>query len=193
MFHRRTLLRSAVGLAALATRPRPARSGSAMDKLRTAHIGVGGMGASDLRALSSHPQIEVFALCDVDRLRLEAAQQQFPQARTFGDYRELMDSLGQRVDAVVVSTPDHSHAPAAMTAMNHGKPVYCQKPLAHEVFEVRQLRSVASEKQLVTQMGIQRHASEAYRRATQMIQANVVGAISVYSIVFSARAGTGNT
>src|SRR5690606_28834136 len=94
------------------------------------------------------------------------------------DYRELFARLGETIDAVVVSTPDHTHAPAAMTALNHGKPVYCQKPLTHDVFEARQLQRAAQEKQLVTQMGIQASASTPYRRATEWIQEGMIGKVS---------------
>jgi hypothetical protein len=78
---------------------------------------------------------------------------------------------------VVVSTPDHTHAPAAMLAMQHGKPVYCQKPLTHQVYEARQLRRIAEEKGLATQMGIQVHSSAPYRRAVRMIQSGVIGPV----------------
>jgi predicted dehydrogenase len=86
--------------------------------------------------------------------------------------------MGNSIDAVVVSTPDHTHAPAAMTALNHNKPVYCQKPLTHEVFEARQLRLAAEKKALPTQMGIQVHSSATYRRAVEMIQSGVIGKVS---------------
>ncbi len=176
--HRRQFLRSTAALATLSTLPRTVRASSANGKLRTAHVGVGGMGGADLGSISSHPQVEVAALCDVDQGRLQQALARFPRAQTFGDYREMISQLGDRIDAVVVSTPDHTHAPAAMTALNHAKPVYCQKPLTHEVYEARRLRTIAAEKQLVTQMGIQVHASQPYRRATQMIQDGVIGQVS---------------
>ena len=153
-------------------------SASAIGKLRTAHIGVGGMGGSDLGSIASHSMVEVAALCDVDSSRLAKAQEKHPNAKLFSDYREMLASYGSSIDAVVVSTPDHTHAPAAMTAMNLNKPVYCQKPLTHEVFEARQLRAVAESKKLVTQMGIQVHSSVQYRRAVQMIQSGVIGKVS---------------
>lgn len=154
------------------------RAIAANSKLRTAHIGVGGMGAADLASISSHAAVEVAALCDVDSDRLQAAKTKHPNAKTFADFREMIASMGETIDAVVVSTPDHTHAPAAMTALNAGKPVYCQKPLTHEIFEARQLRLVAESKKLVTQMGIQIHSSSVYRRAVQMIQGGVIGKVS---------------
>ena len=178
MIHRREFLRAGAALATIASVPLSVRANSANGKLRTAHVGVGGMGGADLGSISSHPKVEVAALCDVDQERLRAAHSRFPQAHTFRDFREMLSQLGDNIDAVVVSTPDHTHAPAAMTAMNHSKPVYCQKPLTHEVLEARRLRYMAEEKGLVTQMGIQVHASQPYRRATQMIQNGVIGKVS---------------
>ena len=176
--HRRDFLKASAAVAAYGTLPAAGRAASPGSRLRTVHVGVGGMGGSDLRSVASHPLVEVAALCDVDAVRLAAAAEKFPKAQTFRDYREMFAALGDKVDAAVVSTPDHTHAPAAMTALNHGKPVYCQKPLTHEVHEARQLRLVAAEKQLPTQMGIQVHAHVAYRRATQMIQDGVIGKVS---------------
>ena len=147
-------------------------------KLRTAHVGVGGMGKSDLKSIASHPNVEVAALCDVDLVRLNSAHAEYPKAATFHDFREMISTLDESIDAVVVSTPDHTHAPAAMTALNHNKPVYCQKPLTHEVFEARQLRLAAQQKKLPTQMGIQVHSSAIYRRAVAMIQSGVIGRVS---------------
>ena len=149
-----------------------------LEKLRTAHVGVGGMGAADLNSVSSHAAVEVAALCDVDANTLKAAHAKHPGARIFPDFREMISQLGDTIDAVVVSTPDHTHAPAAMTALLADKPVYCQKPLTHEVFESRQLRLVAAEKKLVTQMGVQIHSHAVYKRAVRMIQDGVIGKVS---------------
>lgn len=175
---RRDFLKAGAALAALNSLPSGARAASANGKLRTAHIGVGGMGGSDLGSISSHAKVEVAALCDVDQTRLDAASAKHSMAKTFRDYREMIDALGDTIDAVVVSTPDHTHAPAAMTALVHNKPVYCQKPLTHEVFEARQLRLMAEKKGLPTQMGIQVHSSAIYRRAVRMIQEGVIGKVS---------------
>ncbi len=175
---RRTFLQAGAALATLQVLPRLASAVSPNGKLRTAHIGVGGMGGADLGSIASHPKVEVAALCDVDLGTLHAAAARHPQAKTFRDFREMFSQLGDAVDAVVVSTPDHTHAPAAMTALQHDKPVYCQKPLTHEVFEARQLRTVAEAKKLPTQMGIQVHSSAVYRRAVKMIQGGVIGKVS---------------
>lgn len=178
---RRQFVKSAAAIGACAILPSPLIAYSPNAKLRTAHVGVGGMGGADLRSVSSHAGVEVAALCDVDANILNAAADKFPKARTFRDYREMISEMGDAIDAVVVSTPDHTHAPAAMTAMNHGKPVYCQKPLTHEVFEARQLQAVAKKKGLVTQMGIQASATLEYRRATELIRAGEIG--KVHSVV----------
>jgi len=175
---RRHFLQLGLAIPALHGLPSVARAASPNGKLRTAHVGVGGMGGADLNSIASHGQVEVAALCDVDAKRLAEAHSKHPQAKTFRDYREMMSSLGDSVDAVVVSTPDHTHAPAAMTALQSNKPVYCQKPLTHAVFEARQLREVAQAKGLVTQMGIQVHSSAPYRRAVAMIQSGVIGPVS---------------
>lgn len=164
--------------AALAGLPLRLQAASPNGKLRTAHIGVGGMGGADLGSIASHAKVEVAALCDVDANTLAGAKGRHPHAETFRDYREMIAKLGDKIDAVVVSTPDHTHAPAAMTALNAGKPVYCQKPLTHEVFEARQLRLKAAEKKLVSQMGIQVHSSAVYRRAVAIIQSGAIGKVS---------------
>jgi predicted dehydrogenase len=136
------------------------------------------MGGADLASIASHPQVEVAALCDVDSQKLEEAASKHPNAQKFRDYRSMIGNLADTIDAVVVSTPDHTHAPAAMAAIQKGKPVYCQKPLTHEVHEARQLRLAANARKLVTQMGIQVHSAAPYRRAVRMIQAGVVGKVS---------------
>ena len=175
---RRRFLASSAAALATAGMPSVSRAVDANSKLRTAHIGVGGMGGADLKSVSSHAAVEVVGLCDIDAGRLAEAHKLHPQANTFVDYREMLSELDEGVDAIVVSTPDHTHAPAAMTALNAGKPVYCQKPLTHEVFEARRLREVAEEKGLITQMGIQVHSAAPYRQAVRMIQEGVIGKVS---------------
>ena len=174
---RREFLKTSGALAPAVLLPTLAAT-AANTKLRTAHIGVGGMGRADLNSVASHPGVEVTALCDVDSTRLAGAMERFKEAKGFRDYREMLDKLGDKIDAVVVSTPDHTHAPAAMTAMNLGKPVYCQKPLTHEVFEAQQMRKISEKKKLVTQMGIQIHSHQVYRQAVKMIQTGAIGPVS---------------
>lgn len=146
--------------------------------LRTAHIGIANMGLEDLKAISSHANVVVTALCDVDNNALKAASEMFPQAQIFSDYRIMFDQISDQIDAVVVSTPDHTHAPASLLAMEKNKAVYCQKPLTHYVSESREMRKVANEKNLVTQMGIQVHSFYDYKLATYLIQGGIIGKVS---------------
>ena len=100
-------------------------------RFRTAHIGLGFQGMEDIRDISSHELVDVVALCDVDSDNLATAHKKYPNAKTFVDYRKMFEEMSNEIDAVIVSTPDHTHAPASMMAMEKNKPVYCQKPLTH--------------------------------------------------------------
>ena len=135
------------------------------------------MGLEDLQAVASHAAVDVTALCDVDANHLAAASKLFPEAKTYKDYRVMLRELADGIDAVIVSTPDHTHAPASMQAMELGKPVYCQKPLTHHVSEARAMRRLAADKNLVTQMGIQVHSFYDYKLATLLIQSGIVGRV----------------
>jgi predicted dehydrogenase len=146
-------------------------------RLRTAHIGVGGMGGADLASISSHESVDVIALCDVDSNALKAAKILHPHAAVFSDYRILLREMGNDIDAVIVSTPDHTHAPASMMAMEMGKSVYCQKPLTHHVTEAIAMRKLAKEKKLITQMGIQVHSFYDYKLAASLIQSGIIGKV----------------
>lgn len=174
---RRDFLKHASTLAGITLLPSSVWAFAKNGKLRTAHIGVGGMGLEDLKAIASHGMVEVTALCDVDANNLAAAQKLYPNAKTFKDYRRLFEQMANSIDAVVVSTPDHTHAPASIMAMESGKPVYCQKPLTHHVFEARAMRKMAEDKKLVTQMGIQIHSWKEYRGTAQLIQSGIIGKV----------------
>jgi predicted dehydrogenase len=174
---RRDFLKSSAALASITILPSSVWALTKNGKLRTAHIGVGGMGNADLGSISSHSLVEVTALCDVDSIRLAAAKKLHPNAKVFTDYRRLFDEMGGSIDAVVVSTPDHTHAPASMLAMNMGKPVYCQKPLTHHVSEARAMKKMAEDNNLITQMGIQCHSSDEYRKAVILIQSGIIGKV----------------
>ncbi|MFY0685847.1 MAG: Gfo/Idh/MocA family oxidoreductase [Cyclobacteriaceae bacterium] len=176
--NRRAFLKGTAALGALSLLPEAALSKLAQgDSLRTAHVGVGAMGVEDLKAFAAHDNVIVSALCDVDAKNLEKAGKMFPEAKLFKDYRSMLDEIGAQIDAVVVSTPDHTHAPASLKAMNMGKPVYCQKPLTHHVTEAREMAKVAKEKNLVTQMGIQVHSFYDYKLATILIQSGIIGKV----------------
>ncbi len=145
--------------------------------LQYAAIGVGGMGATDLNQISAHPEVEVVALCDVDADNLAKASALHPAAKVYRDWRCLLQEQRHRLDAVSVTTPDHMHAPIALTAMALGLHVYCQKPLTHTVMEARQMAEVAVRKKVVTQMGIQNRAAAPYRQALQIFQQDLCGPI----------------
>ena len=174
---RRSFIKNAAAFASITILPSSVWAIAKNGKIRTAHIGVGGMGNADLKAIASHNMVEVTALCDVDSIKLGEAQKQFPKAKVFADYRMLLDTLKNDIDAVIVSTPDHTHAPASLMAMNMGKPVYCQKPLTHHVTEARAVRKLAKDKNLVTQMGIQIHSFKEYRSAVKLIQGGIIGKV----------------
>ena len=174
---RRTFIKNTAALSSISLLPSAVWASREKEILRTAHIGVGGMGMEDLKAMASHPAVVVTALCDVDKNKLEAARKLFPKAKTFEDYRVLFRELKNEIDAVVVSAPDHTHAPASIMAMKMGKQVYCQKPLTHHVMEARAMRKLAAEKKLVTQMGIQVHSFYDYKLATLLIQSGIVGKV----------------
>jgi len=130
--------------------------------LNIACIGVGGKGQSDTQHASHHGKI--VAVCDIDERRGGQNFEKFKDAKRFYDYRTLLDELGSKIDAVVVSTPDHHHASAAVRAMRLGKHVYCQKPLTHSVWEARLMRETAREKGVCTQMGNRHPSRQAHGR-----------------------------
>lgn len=176
---RRNFVKSTAALASTSLLPSSVWALAKDGKLRTAHIGVGNMGGEDLKAISSHAMVEVTALCDVDAKNLNAASKLHPKAKLFSDYRVMLKEISKDIDAVIVSTPDHTHAPASMMAMDMGKPVYCQKPLTHYVSEARSMQKMAKEKNLVTQMGIQVHSFYDYKLATLLIQSGIIGKVSM--------------
>jgi predicted dehydrogenase len=113
----------------------------------------------------------------VDEVRAGKAFEQFPKAPRFHDYRVMLDKMGNQIDAVVISTPDHTHFHPAYLAMQQGKHVYLEKPLAHSVWEVRRLTELAAEKKVATQLGVQRHTLDAVRRAVALVRHGAIGAV----------------
>ena len=150
----------------------------ANSRLRVASVGTGGKGWSDLTATAASPNVQVVALCDIDETKahLGQAAEKFPEARLFTDWRKLFDEH-KEFDAVIVSTPDHMHAPISLPAMQLGKHVQCQKPLTHTVFEARQMRLAAKKYNVVTQMGNQIQSHEAYRTAVKLVHDGVIGKV----------------
>ena len=145
------------------------------ERLRLAFIGVGGRGGSNLRELTSQGD-EVVALCDVDQRHLDRAAAQFPSAKTFRDFRVLYNEF-QDFDAVVVSTPEHTHAYATLPALRLGKHVYCEKPLTHNIVEARLVATAAKQAGVATQMGTQIHGMPNYRRVVELIQSGAIGPV----------------
>ena len=143
-------------------------------KLNIGVIGAGGRGANNLDAMAAE---NIVALCDVDDKNAAASFAKYPQARRYRDFRKMLE-VEKSLDTVIVSTPDHTHAIAAITALQHGKHVYCEKPLAHSIYEVRKMRAVAERSGLVTQMGQQGHAMEGTRRAVEVIRSGAIGEVS---------------
>src|SRR5690606_38050741 len=124
------------------------------ETLYHASFGASGMAGADIGSLTASKNVKLVAVADVDLARTAQVKKRFPDVRVYQDWRELLDKE-KKLDSVNVSTPDHMHAPIAMSAMQRGLHVYCQKPLTQTVYESRQLARVAAEKKLVTQMGIQ--------------------------------------
>ncbi|MFT6181968.1 MAG: hypothetical protein ACJAQT_004258 [Akkermansiaceae bacterium] len=143
-------------------------------KIQIGCIGVGGKGKSDtLNAAKCGG--EIVGLCDVDRGMIDAMAKNFPKAAQFSDFREMFAKMGDKIDAVTISTPDHVHGVAAINAMQMGKHIYCQKPLTQTVWESRMMRNLARDKKLATQMGNQGSASDGLRRSVEIIQSGVIG------------------
>src|SRR5262249_40171187 len=142
-------------------------------KLNIACVGVGGRGADNLSEVSSE---NIVALCDVSRNALEKAAAKYPKARKSVDFRRLFDHQ-RDFDAIVVSTCEHTHAFVTMAALRHGKHVYCEKPLTHNVWEARVIRETAAKAKVATQMGIQIHAGDNYRRVVELVRSQAIGPV----------------
>jgi len=144
------------------------------EKLNIACIGVGGRGAANLAGVAGE---NIVALCDVSQNAVDKAAEKHPQARKFSDFRRVYEHA-RDFDAVVVSTCEHTHALATLAALKEGKHVYCEKPLTHNVWEARVIRKAAAKTKVTTQMGIQIHAGDNYRRVVELIRAQAIGAVS---------------
>lgn len=149
-------------------------SRSPNEKLQIAMIGVGGRGAANLREVNKET---VVALCDVDDQRAGPTLEKHPKIPRFHDYRRMLEKGDRHIDAVLVSAPNHIHVPASVMAMRMGKHCYCEKPLSHSVHEARLAAKVAKQHKVATQMGIQIHATNNYRRIVELIRAGVIGPV----------------
>src|SRR5579884_384977 len=164
-----TLLAGAVPLGGFGSEPSLKALGykSPNEKLNIASIGAGGKASSDIQACAETENI--VALCDVDEKRAAKTFQQYPNVPKYKDFRVMIEKQGSNVDAVIVTIPDHMHAAAAIFAMEHGKHVYVQKPLAHTVWECRALQKTAEKCKVATQMGNQGYSNEGTRQCAEMI------------------------
>jgi predicted dehydrogenase len=143
------------------------------DKLNIAAIGIGGQGSGDLGLLTSE---NIVALCDVDDNHAGKTFDLYPNAKKYRDYRVMLEKQ-KDIDAVLIATPDHSHAMITMAAIKAGKHVYCEKPLTHTIYEAREITKAAREHKVVSQMGIQLHALECIKLVVEMIQSGTIGTV----------------
>ena len=177
--NRRDMLKAASAVGAglfLGTAHESARAQeSPNEKLNVALIGVGGRGAANLRGLKGE---NIVALCDVDDKTAGNAYEQHPNATKFYDYREMFDKMEKEIDAVVVSTPDHTHFHPSMMAMERGKHLYCEKPMAHSVDQVRRMTQLAKKQNVATQLGVQRHTIDNMHRVVELIKAGAIGEVT---------------
>ncbi len=175
---RRDLLKGATGMAVVSMLPRTffigATGKSPNEKLNIAGVGVGGMGKSNLQKCEAE---NIVALCDVDQAHAAPVYAKYPNAKTYVDYRELFDKQ-KDIDAVIVATPDHTHAVIAMAAIKAGKHVYVQKPLTHYVNEARALTEAAREHKVMTQMGNQGRSGDGTREICEWLWSGVIGNVT---------------
>ncbi|HXI51016.1 MAG TPA: Gfo/Idh/MocA family oxidoreductase [Candidatus Saccharimonadales bacterium] len=165
-----TLLTGATAVAG----PYVVRGQNLNSRVQVGVIGAGGKGSSDTDDTAKVGGV-IYALCDVDKGTLEARGKKYPEAKRYQDFRKMLTELDKDLDAVIVATPDHMHAPASTMAMSMKKHCFCQKPLTHSVFEARRMRELSKKMKVATQMGNQGSAGPGLRRAVEVIQAGVIG------------------
>ncbi len=149
-------------------------SASPNGRLNIAAVGSTGRAGANISEVSSQ---NIIAIADVDEKLLETGAAKYPNVRKYRDFRQMLEKESKNIDAVVVGTPDHTHAPAAAMALRMNKHVYCEKPLTHTVFEARTLADLAKQNKLVTQMGTQIHAGDNYRRVVELIESGAIGKV----------------
>lgn len=171
---------TAAGLSVIRLQAAP-RQVSPNEKLNIGVIGVAGRGGDNLKEVSHE---NIVALCDVDERNLAAAAQKHPQAKKYSDFRRLIEQ--KDIDAIVVSTPDHTHAVAAVAALRSGRHLYCEKPLSRTISEARIITDLARKEKRVTQIGTQIHAGTNYRRVVELVQSGAIGAVNEVHVFASA-------
>lgn len=163
----------------------PARAQSANEKLNIGIIGTANRATANIDGVESE---NIVAVCDIDEKYLAVAKERFPEAATYFDYRKLLER--KDLDAVVISTPDHHHAPATAMALKAGLHVYCEKPLTRTVHEARLIAELAKKQGKATQMGTQIHAESNYRRVVEILQSGAIGPVTeVHTWVYKVHSG----
>ncbi|MEO5977654.1 MAG: Gfo/Idh/MocA family oxidoreductase [Chryseolinea sp.] len=180
------ITKSASGIAAFSILPNFISKGAPSDKLRIAHIGLGGMGNQHMKWFSALPDVDIVALCDLDRTHLEGTMktllelQPDSKAKTYDDFRKVLER--KDIDAVTIATPDHWHAQIAMLAFQAGKDVYGEKPLSYDVEEGKRMLKTLNKHNKIFQLGTQIHAGDNYHRVVEILQAGAIGKISTVRI-----------
>jgi len=175
---RRQFIQRLAPMAGILAAPNILRAGNLNGRLQHACIGVGGMmGFNDFQNFKQHPRTDVVAICDVDATNLERALKDVPNARHYRDWREMLAKEGGRIDSLNATVPDHMHAAICFSALQAGKHTYCQKPMCHDVADVRALTRMAAEKQLKTQLGNQHSSGAGDRMTVEYIKAGAIGKI----------------
>jgi predicted dehydrogenase len=180
--NRRKFLKSAAAISAFTIVPRFVLGGKnyipPSDTLYIAGVGVGGKGTSDLTGFANHPNAKIAFLCDVDDRMAVKSKENFPSAKYYKDFRILLEKESKNIDAVSVSTPDHTHYSITMAAMERKKHVYVQKPLTYSIFEARKLAEAAKKFQVVTQMGNQYASADHVRTVKEWVDAGLIGDVN---------------
>lgn len=145
--------------------------------LRLASFGADNMAWSTLDGIATHPKVTLACVAEIDSARIEKVKRKYPNAKIYADWRQMLAEQRRGIDIACVATPDHMHAPMAMSCMRQGIHVYVQKPLTHDLHEARQLRETARKKKLVTQMGIQVHSRRDYKIAVSLIRSGAIGKV----------------
>ena len=179
MITRRSFIKGAAAMGGLMFLPSCAtkRVKNANGKMNIALIGAGGMGYAVFNYIKNQPNVNVVAICDVDTVRAAKAIKENPTVPFFTDYRVMMDKLGHIIDGVTVSTPDHMHYAQSAWAIANGKHVFCQKPLTRTIWEAEELKRLAKEAGVFTQMGNQGHTNEGWRLVKEWYEAGILGEI----------------
>ncbi|MHC4403105.1 MAG: Gfo/Idh/MocA family protein, partial [Planctomycetota bacterium] len=154
---------------------RAQESKSPNERVAMASVGIGGKGSSD--SADADKNGDMVAFCDVDTNRLAGAAKKFEKAKPYTDFRKMLEEMRDSIDAVTVSTPDHTHAAAGLMAMRMGKHCFCQKPMTHTIYEARLMAQVAKEQGVATEMGNQGTANRGLREAAAIVQAGGLGTV----------------